>query len=189
MNWRNLLALATLCILTPAAIGQDKTEKKEAPAKVEMLELGRGKVVVAKPEKWKSVPAKSQMIESEFNVKGEGDSFARITIMQASGGIEGNIDRWVGQFDGAKKEDAKIEKKDVDQTKVHIVEIAGTFKESMGPGGPGAATKKQENYKMLGAILELKDGSMIFIKATGPKDIVGGMRESFVKMLDGLKNK
>ena len=59
----------------------------------------------------------------------------------------------------------------------------------MGPGGPGAATKKQENYKMLGAILELKDGSMIFIKATGPKDIVGGMREGFVKMLDGLKNK
>ncbi len=184
MNWRNLLAIATLCILTPAAIGQDKTEKKEAPAKVEMLELGKGKVVVAKPEKWKTVP-KGQMLEHEFNVKGEGDSFARITIMQASGGIEGNIDRWVGQFDGAKKEDAKVEKKDVDQTKVHIVEIAGTFNESMG----GAPSKKRENYKMLGAILELKDGSMIFIKATGPKDIVGGMREGFVKMLDGLKNK
>ncbi len=184
MNWRNLLAITTLCILTPAAIGQDKTEKKEAPAKVEMLELGKGKVVVAKPENWKTVP-KGQMLEHEFNVKGEGDRFARITIMQASGGVEGNVDRWVGQFDGAKKEDAKIEKKDVDQTKVHIVEITGTFKESMG----GAPSKKQENYKMLGAILELKDGSLIFIKATGPKDLVASMREGFVKMLDGLKNK
>lgn len=188
MNWRNLLAITTLCILTPAAIGQDKTEKKEAPAKVEMLELGKGKVVVAKPENWKTVPPRSPMIESEFSVKGEGDSVARITIMQATGGIEGNVDRWVSQFDGAKKEDAKIEKKDVDQTKVQIVEIVGTFKESMG-AGPGSVTKKQENYKMLGAILELKDGSLIFIKATGPKDLVASMREGFVKMLDGLKNK
>ncbi len=189
MNWRNMLALAALCVFFQPAIGQEKTAKKDGAAKVEMLELAKGKVVVAKPETWKTVPPKSPMIESEFKVVGEGESFARITIMQASGGIESNIDRWIGQFDGVKKEDAKVEKKDVDQTKIHMVEIAGTFKESMGPMVPGAATKKQENYKMLGAILELKDGSLIFIKATGPKDIVNGMREGFVKMLDGLKNK
>ncbi len=189
MNWQNLLALASLCILVQPAVGQEKTEKKDAPVKVEMLELAKGKVVMAKPEKWKAVPPKSQMIDNEFRVAGEGENFARITIMQASGGVQGNIDRWIGQFDGVKKEDAKVEKKEVDQTKVHIVEITGTFKESMGPGGPGAATKKQENYKMLGAILELKDGALIFIKATGPNDIVTGMREGFVKMLDGLKNK
>ncbi len=189
MNWRNMLALSVLCVLCQPTLGQEKTEKKDGAAKVEMLELGKGKVVVAKPETWKTVPPKSPMIENEFKVVGEGESFARITIMQASGGIEGNVDRWIGQFDGVKKEDAKVVKKDVDQTKIHIVEIAGTFKESMGPMVPGATTKKQENYKMLGAILELKDGSLIFIKATGPKDIVNGMRDSFNKMLDGLKNK
>ena len=189
MNWQKLLALASLCILVQPTLGQEKSEKKDAPAKAEILELAKGKVVVSKPEKWKTFPPKSPMIEHEFRVAGEGENFARITIMQASGGIQGNIDRWIGQFDGVKKEDTKVENKDVEQTKVHIVEITGTFKESMGPGGPGAATKKQENYKMLGAILELKDGALIFIKATGPNDIVTGMREGFVKMLDGLKNK
>ena len=188
MNWRNLLAFASLCILIQPALGQEKSEKKDAPAKAEMLELGGGKVIVSKPEKWKTVP-KSQMLEHEFSVPGEDGAIARITIMQASGGIQPNIDRWIGQFEGAKKEDTKIEKKDVDQTKVHIVEIAGTYKESARPMAPGAATKKLENYKMLAAILELKDGSLIFVKATGPKDIVTGLREGFMKMLEGLKNK
>jgi len=183
MNWRNLLAFAFLCILIQPVIGQEKSDKKDSPAKVEMLEIGGGKVVVAKPEKWKTVP-KGQMVEHEFNVLGEDGAVARVTVSQAGGGIEPNIDRWIGQFEGAKKEEIKREKKDVDQSKVHIVEIAGTFKGSMAPGA-----KKQENYKMLAAILELKDGSLIFVKATGPKDIVNGMREGFTKMLDGLKNK
>ena len=49
--------------------------------------------------------------------------------------------------------------------------------------------KKQENYKMLSAILEQKDGALIFVKATGPKDTIAKMREDFIKMIDGLKNK
>ena len=74
MNWQNLLALASLCFLIQPAVGQEKTEKKDVPAKVEMLELAKGKVVVAKPEKWKTVPPKSQMIEHEFRVAGEGEN-------------------------------------------------------------------------------------------------------------------
>ena len=189
MNWRNLLALATLSILVQPAFCQEKTEKKEVTSKAEMLELGKGKVVVVKPEAWKTVPPPNQMIDKEFRFPAEGEAFARITVSQASGGVTGNIDRWIGQFDGATKENAKIEEKEVDKTKVHLVEIEGTFKESMGPAVPGAAMKKRENYKMLSAILELKDGSLIFIKTTGPKDIVAKMREDFVKMIDGVKNK
>ena len=55
--------------------------------------------------------------------------------------------------------------------------------------GPGAPTKKKENYKMLSAILELNDGSTIFVKSTGPKEVIAKMKDDFVKMIDGLKNK
>lgn len=189
MNWRNLLALATLCILVQPAFSQDKTEKKTETGKSEMLEIGKGKVIVTKPESWKTVPPPNQMIDKEFRFPAEGEAFARITISQATGGVEPNITRWVNQFDGATKENTKVAKKDVDQTTVHVVEIEGTYKESMGPMVPGAASKKKENYKMLSAILELKDGSLIFVKSTGPKDVIAKMREDFVKMIDGLKNK
>ncbi len=189
MNWQKLLAIASLCFFAPAAFSQEKGDKKENAGKAETLELGRGKVVVTKPESWKTVPPPNQMIDKEFRFPAEGEAFARITISQATGGVEPNVQRWIGQFDGATKDNAKVEKKDVDQTKVHFVEIEGTFKESMGPMVPGAPSKKRENYKMLSAILELKDGSLIFVKSTGPKDVIAKMKEDFVKMIDGLKNK
>ena len=185
MNWRNLLALATLCVFAQPALCQDKTEKKEAAAKAEVLEIGGGKVVITKPDSWKTVPP-GMMIDNEFRFPAEGDGAARITVSRAGGGVEPNIARWIGQFEGATKENTKVEKKDVDKTIAHIVEIEGTFKESKGPNAP---VKKQENYKMLSAILEQKDGSLIFVKSTGPKDTIAKMRDDFIKMIDGLKNK
>ena len=184
MIWRHLLALATLCFLAQPALCQDK-DKKEGEAKAEVVEIGNGKVIVTKPASWKNMP-EGAMIDKEFRFPADGEGAARITISRAGGGVEPNIARWITQFEGATKESSKVEKKDVDQTKVYIVEIEGTFKESKGPNAP---VKKQENYKMLSAILELKDGGLIFVKATGPKETIGKMREDFVKMIDGLKNK
>ena len=184
MNWKNLLTLATLCILAQPALCQDKTEKKEAAGKSQVLEIGNGKVMITKPEAWKTMP-QGPMVDNEFRFPADGENSARITISRASGGVEANITRWIGQFEGATKENSKVEKKDVDQTKVHMVEIEGTFMDSRG----GAALKKKENYKMLSAILELKDGSTIFVKSTGPKDVIAKMKDDFIKMIDGLKNK
>ncbi len=110
--------------------------------------------------------------------------------MQASGGIDANIDRWVGQFEGVEKKDAKIEKKEVAGSKIHIVDISGTFKDSMG-GGPFAPgpVKKRENYRMLGVIIETKDAGTTFIKMTGEQPIVEQLSEGFKKSLDDLKAK
>ena len=179
MIWQKLLSVAALSLLICPVSAQEKGETKPAAGKAEMLEIGGGKIVVEKPAAWKTVP-KGQMLEHEFKAPAEGENSARITIMSASGSIDANIERWIGQFDGATKAD----------TKIHIVEISGTFKESMGgPFAPNAGTKKKENYKMLGAILELKDGAKVFIKATGPKETIADLRDAMVKMLEGLKTK
>ncbi len=171
------------------SLGQDTPAKPAAEAKGESLKLAGGKVVVEKPSSWKTVPPKSNIIEYEFRAPAEGDETSRVTIMSASGGIEANITRWIGQFDGLKKSDAKLEKKEIGKTIAHIVELEGTYKESMG-GGPFAPgpMKKLENHAMLGVILELDTGDTVFIKMTGPKKIVAGEREGFIKMIEGLKN-
>jgi len=190
MILRSILSLSFLCFASQIAFAQENPGKKGDETKVEMLNLAEGKIVVEKPAAWKTMPPKSNIVQFEFRTPIEGDKSARITIMSAGGSVESNIERWTGQFEGGKKEDTKVETKEVDQTTLHIVEIAGTFKESMGgPFAPGGQTKKMENYKMLGAILETKDGSKVFIKATGPNDIINDMKEGFIKMLDGLKNK
>jgi len=184
MNWRKLMALATLCILSQPVIGQEKSDKKADPAKAEMLEIGKGKVVIQKPASWKTMPP-GMMVDNEFRTPAEGEKYVRITISQATGGVEANVTRWINQFEGATKENSKVEKKVVDQTTVHMVEVSGT----MVPMSPRPGVKKEPDYKMLGAILELKDGATIFVKATGPKDLIAEMRDTFVKMIDGLKNK
>jgi hypothetical protein len=184
MNLRAYLTFALMCLMCQAGLAQEKTEAKE-----EVLKLAQGKILAIKPTTWKTMPPKSNIVQYEFKTPVEGDKTARITIMSAGGSIESNIERWVGQFEGAKKEDIQVEKKEVETTTVHIVEIAGTFKESMGgPFAPGGGkVTKMENYKMLGGILELKDGEKVFIKATGPAEIIGGMKEGFMKMLSEIK--
>jgi hypothetical protein len=193
MHWRLYLSITLFAFASPLAIAQEKTDppKSETPAKEEVLDLADGKIVAIKPEAWKSVQPKSNMIQYEFRTPAEGEKSVRITIMSAGGSIESNIDRWIGQFEGTKKDDTKVEKKEIESTTLHTVEIAGTFKESMGgPFAPGGGkVTKMENYKMLGAILELKDGAKVFIKATGPADLVGDMKENFMKMLEAIKVK
>ncbi len=198
MQWTlriTAIAIASILFVNSNAIAQDKegsekAKESESTASDEILSLADGKILLARPKAWKSMPPKSQMIEHEFKAPAEGDKPARVTIMSAGGSLEANIDRWIGQFDGAKKADAKIETKQIADTKITTVDLTGTFKESMGgPFAPNAGTKKMENYRLLGAILQIKDGSMTFVKLTGPAETVKELNDGWVNMLKDLKNK
>jgi hypothetical protein len=190
MNFRLPVLISTLlfsgCIATMiggVTIAEDKAASK--------IDLARGKFIMVPPSTWESVPPKSGIVEYEFKApKDKKEDSARITIMQATGGIAANVDRWKGQFEGVKEGDVKEEKKDITGATVHIVDIAGTFKDSMG-GGPFAPGKieKRENYRMLGAIIETKDSGTIFVKMTGPQATVESLAEDFKKSVLEVKGK
>lgn len=178
----------SVSILSISMLAMPSQAEEKAASKIE---LANGKFVMVAPASWATVPPKSNMVQYEFSAPKEmKEDAARITIMQASGGIDANIDRWIGQFDGVKKSDAKIEKKEVSGTTLHIVDISGTFKDSMG-GGPFAPgpVKKRENYRMIGAIIETKDSGTIFLKMTGAQATVEPLAEEFKKSLMDLKSK
>ncbi|MFM8571346.1 MAG: hypothetical protein ACKOAU_07095 [Pirellula sp.] len=184
-----VLSLAFCDCGIPGASVPSRAVAQEA-GKTETLSFANGKITVEKPASWKTVPPKSNIVQYEFRAPAEGDQTSRVTVMGATGGIEANIVRWIGQFDGLTRADAKIEKKTIQKTTVHIVELEGTYKDSMG-GGPFAPgpVKKLENHAMLGLILELDGGELVFIKMTGPKKTVASEREAVMKMVEGLKNK
>jgi hypothetical protein len=179
------MAVVVACWGTLSVQGQDKP----APEKID---LGEGKYSMMAPIEWRKVEPRSKIIQAEFRAPRDlkDDEAARVTIMQAGGDIQANIDRWIGQFDQAKKEDAKVEKKEIAGQTVHFVDITGTYKESMG-GGPFAPgpTKKLPDYRMIGAIVVTKDAGTTFIKMTGPKDIVEKLVESFKKSVEEMKGK
>ena len=159
--------------------------------------MSLGQLSMTPPKEWKSVPPRIGMIAYEFSIpKAEGDDQdGRMTVMGAGGSIPDNINRWIGQFtqpDGSNTADkAKSEDKEIAGHKVHLVDIPGTYGESMG-GGPFAPGKVVErpNYRMLAAIVETANPNLsYFIKLYGPEKTVAANADGFRKMVEEMAAK
>lgn len=181
-------ALLAGLLFVAAPVGSangDEPAEAKVPQTIQIFDT----VKLTVPAGWKPQPPKSRIVEHEFAAPvgaAEDAATARITMMAAGGDVDANISRWKGQFEGST--DAKIEKMQVAGVTVHFVQLAGSFKETMG-GGPfsGGKTVIRDNYGMLGAIIVLPNGRQYFVKLTGPKEAVEAQREGFKAMLQDLK--
>jgi hypothetical protein len=100
------------------------------------------------------------------------------------GGVQANVQRWLGQFSEKPKPKQKIEEAKIGDIPIAYVFCEGTF--MSGPPFGGAKVAKL-NYAMTAAVLGTKPG-YIFVKMTGPKEAVDGARVAFKKMIEsGLK--
>ena len=164
---RHLFATAAFALVASTAV------LAEDPATFEV-----GGLKFQRPSDWQWVPVTSPMRKAQLKVPGKsaGDA-AELTFFQfgggPAGGVEANVRRWFGQFK-SKEGAEKSETKEIAGTKVTFVTTEGTFSSGM-PGGP---TKPLDNYALLGAIVEAKDGP-IFVKMTGPSATVKAADEKF----------
>ncbi len=95
------------------------------------------------------------------------------------GGVDANVDRWVGQFENAKGTPLRKKEK-LAGFDVTTIEVDGTYASSM--GGPMGPKTPKAGYKLLGAIIEGPRGN-VFFKLTGPVKTVEAARAEFMKML------
>lgn len=150
-----------------------------------------GKYRVTAPEGWERRKPAVSMIEHEFSIPPvEGETRAgRATFMAAGGSVEANIERWINQFtqpDGVSSaERTKRETLEIAGTKVHLVDISGTYLESSGPMMGNAVPR--ENYRMLGAVIESPNDLSYFIKFYGPEKTIAAHADGFRKMLESLR--
>lgn len=176
--------------LTMLAFGGVDTRGDEAAAAETVSVFGEKKLTI--PASWHRTKPQSSIVEHEFIVRsGEGDDApqARVTMMAAGGDVKANIDRWKTQFTGGEAAAQKTEEKKVGDWTVHLVDLSGNFKETVG-GGPfsGGRVVDRPNYAMVGLILVHPQGRKYFVKMTGPADVVKASRSDLVQMLDGLNN-
>lgn len=104
------------------------------------------------------------------------------------GGVQANIDRWIGQFQQPSgkpsKDVAQTTKRTIHGLSVTTVDVSGSYG---GMGGPMAATHSSKpGYRMTAAIAEAPQGG-VFFKFTGPARTVAASQTAFNKMLDSLK--
>ncbi|HEY1173681.1 MAG TPA: hypothetical protein VGH19_20115 [Verrucomicrobiae bacterium] len=96
------------------------------------------------------------------------------------GGTDANVKRWLSQFVEPRDEkNTKVEKTTVGSTPVTYVRAEGTYSSGM-PGGPKTPL---ENYVMLGAIIEGKEGH-VFIRYTSPKALATASEKEFKGMVE-----
>jgi len=94
------------------------------------------------------------------------------------------VERWLRQFEEPREKiNSKVEEATIGKTKVTYVQAEGTYKSGM-PGGP---LTPMPDYALLGTIIEAAEGN-IFVRMTGPRELVKASRDDFKKMIEsGLK--
>lgn len=92
------------------------------------------------------------------------------------GGVEANVQRWLGQFQGTPE--SKREELDAGGKKITLVTASGTYND----GPPMGAKTPRENYTLLAAIVPTED-SNVFVKLAGPKDVIAKIMDGFKKMV------
>jgi hypothetical protein len=135
------------------------------------------------PAKWATMPNASAMRKATYKIPRAGDDKedGEISVIAASGGVDANVQRWAGQFGGAKP---KTETRTPNGLKVTIVEMHGTYAGGMpGMGGSGAP---KDHYMLLGAIVDQGD-TQWFFKGTGPEKTMTAAKPDFDAFVASFK--
>lgn len=138
------------------------------------------------PARWEAKPA-SGMRAATYLVpaaKGDSEGAELAVFTNIGGGVQANIDRWIGQFEASDAPKAKQKKETINGFAVTSVDLTGTFKGggmAMGqPSGP------KSGYRLLGAIVETPGGE-VFFKMTGPSKTMEAAQPEFQGLLKSLK--
>lgn len=135
------------------------------------------------PPRWELVPSTSSMRLATYRVPraaGDADD-AELTVMQAGGSLDANIDRWAGQFGDDGKRTLKRATKQIAGLDVTTVEIEGTY-----DGGMRREAGPMKGAALLGAIVATPGGAHFF-KMVGPARSVKAARQELEELVASLR--
>jgi len=138
-----------------------------AAAALLAVEGSAGGVRWTVPARWQSAAAKP-MRAATYTIPGataadNGECGVFFFGTGQGGGVEENLQRWAGQFEGASA--PKKSEKTVNGLKVHLIALSGTY---LAPSGPMMQSQgKKPGWSLSGAIVEAPDGN-VFFKCVGP---------------------
>ncbi len=136
-----------------------------------------------KPAAWSDAPNTSSMRISTYRAPmvGGDKTAPELTVMQAGGALEANIQRWADQFGEEGRAALKRESKTLAGYPVTIVTTHGPY------GGMSGEVKDGESFALLAAIVETPE-QPFFFKMTGPTKSVEAARKDFDLLLASFKS-
>ena len=156
----------------PVAVANEPTAANPTEVAADSAEATISGFRFRVPHGWRQAeltPAQQGFIDARFEIPASGED-VKLTLSTISGGIQANIERWIGQFrlpDGAVPDSETLE---VDGIPVTLVDLSGGFQ--------GMGQTPQPGWRMLGAAFDGEPRDF-YIKLTGPEASVGELREDF----------
>src|SRR5688500_16022172 len=159
-----------------------------ASASLAVADTGGG-IKWTPPAAWKSQGERPMRVATYTIPAAKGDTEAgELAVFYfgpgQGGGVDANIDRWIGQFqqpDGKPSADrAKRQKRTMNGLAVTTIDLPGTYMASAGPMSPTKTSKA--DFRLIGAIVEGPQGA-VFFKLTGPAKTIAASEAAFEKML------
>lgn len=144
------------------------------------------------PATWKAQPERPMRAATYTVPKAAGDAEdgeCAVFYFGAGqgGGVEANIQRWIGQFEapggGPADKLAKTSKSTLGGFPVTRIDLTGTYKSAGGPMMQSTGSKP--GYRLLGAIVEGPQGA-VFFKFTAPAKTAAAQQASFEKLLQSI---
>jgi hypothetical protein len=147
---------------------------------------GQGNLAWDVPTTWQSAENPGSMRIATYKVPraSSDEDDGEMSVAQAGGSVEQNIQRWAGQFQ-AKPEDVKRQERRAGWLKVTVVEIHGNYTGMATPGAPPKGPKG--GYALLGAIVGTSPPT--FFKLVGPEKTVIASRRDFDALVGSLHAK
>lgn len=136
-------------------------------------------IALTVPASWTELPNQG-FVDAKYLVPHpEGEMELTLTTM--GGGIDPNVDRWVGQFQVEPGDAPQRESLLIDGVDARWIDVRGTF-HSRVSGNPGP----HENWAMLGVAIPNRPKDF-YIKLTGPRDAIVGFRDAFREFLQTIQ--
>jgi gluconolactonase len=182
------MTMSIVLALTLSGLGGEPEKAEKAAVKTK--KVGAQDIVLNVPEGWKQKPQVREPRIVEFEVPPAGDEKESGEFVvfyfgkQGAGGVQANIDRWIGQLDeeGRKVRIATGESTDGKYT---LVDLTGIYNKSIGP--PIAKkTKRLPGWRVLNAVIETEAGPY-FLKLDGPEKLIAAVEDDFRAAFGGKK--
>ena len=179
----------TLFLLLTTCGWTDEPAKADKPA-VKAKKVEVRDITLSIPEGWKQKPAASQMRVAEFEVPPAGDDkepgeYAVFFFGKGgAGGLQANIDRWVGQIEPEGRK-VKIVAGESTLGKYTLVDLTGAYNKAIGP--PIAGNKKRlPGWRVINVFIETEAGPY-FLKLDGSAKTIASVENEFRASFGGKK--
>lgn len=119
---------------------------------------------------------------------GAAEDGGEVTVIRASGSLEANVARWLGQLDPAASPESLAERAAAALSAAETVDCGGVRATVVALGGAATADADPAAGEMiLAGVIPLDDTASLFVKFKGPAEVANRERDNFIRFVASIR--